>query len=110
MMNEHEHFEELCAVVGAGLASPEEFRELKNHLQNCEECRDRFGDFAQIGAGILSADGPECRPPAGMSSRFVSRAIAEGIPLRKPAHSLPTWTLGPPLVWAGTIAAGVLIL
>jgi anti-sigma factor RsiW len=109
-MNEHGHFEELCAAVAGGLGSAEEFRELENHLQSCEECRDRFGDFAQIGAGILSAKkGPERRPPAGMTTRFVERAISEGIPLRRPTRFLPTWASRHPLAWAGGLAAAIVM-
>jgi len=109
-MNEHEHFEELCAVVAGGLGSADEFRELENHLQSCEDCRDRFGDFAQIGAGILSAKkGPERRPPAGMTARFVERAISEGIPLRPPVKLLPSWASRHPLAWSGSLAAAIVI-
>jgi hypothetical protein len=109
-MNEHEQFEELCAVVAGGLGSAEELRELEDHLQSCEECRARFGDFAQIGAGILSAKkGPERRPPAGMTARFVDRAISEGIPLRQPARFLPTWALRHPLAWSGGLAAAIVL-
>ncbi len=111
-MSEHEHFEELCAAVVSGLASAEELRELENHLRNCEECRDRMHDYIQIGAGILAArtgDGGARRPPAGMTDRFVTRAIAEGVPLRQPTRLLPTWASRHPLAWTGTIAAGVLL-
>ena len=109
-MNDHEHFEELCAVVAGGLGSAEEFCELENHLEGCEECRDRFGDFAQIGAGILSAETiPKQRPPAGMTARFVGRAISEGIPLRQPVRFLPTWASSHPLSSLGGLAAAVVL-
>jgi hypothetical protein len=110
-MNEHEHFEELCALVAAGLASVEEFLELENHLQNCAECRDSFGDFTQIGAVILAArNEPKQHPPAGMSTRFVARAIAGGIPLHQPVKFFPTWAPFRPVAWAATIAAALIIV
>jgi hypothetical protein len=108
-MNEHEHFEELCALAATGLASVEEFRELENHLQSCAECRDSFSDFTQIGAGILWArNDPKQRPPAGMAARFAARAIAEGIPLHQPVKFFPTWPSLRPMLWAGAIAAGLI--
>ena len=109
-MNDHEHFEELCAVVAGGLGSAEEFRELENHLLGCEECRDRFGDFAQIGAGILSAEtSPRQRPPTGMTSRFVERAISEGIPMRRRVRVIPASVFRHPLTWTGSLAAAIVL-
>jgi hypothetical protein len=111
-MNEHEHFEELCALVVSGLASEEGFRELEDHLPDCGECRDRMGDFTRIGAEILSSktgSDRAHRPPKGITGRFVARALAEGIPLREPTRLLPMWASRNPLAWAGTIAAGVLL-
>ncbi len=108
-MSEHTYFEELCALVVSGLASEEEFREFEKHLQTCEECWARTEDFVQIGAGILlSKDDRGQRLPAGMTSRFVARAVAEGIPLRQTIHLLPAWASHHPRAWAGAIAASVL--
>jgi anti-sigma factor RsiW len=109
-MNEHEQFEELCAVVAGGLGSVADLRELESHLQGCEECRDRFRDFSRIGAGILSAKtDPRHRPPAGMTARFVARAISEGIPLHRPARFLPTWASRQAFAWSGGLAAAILL-
>ena len=112
-MNEHEHFEELCALVVSGLASVEEFRQLENHLPNCGECRDRMGDFTRIGAEILSSktrNDRVHRPPKGMTGRFVARAVAEGIPLREPTSLLPMWVSRHPLAWSGSIAAAIVLV
>jgi hypothetical protein len=109
-MAEHEHFDELCTLVASGLASVDEFRELQNHLQDCAECRNSYGDFAHLGAGILSVENHwKRRPPAGMTERFVARAIAEGIPLRQPVKFFPAWASRHSLVWTGAIAAGMVI-
>jgi anti-sigma factor RsiW len=109
-MNDHAHFEELCAVVAGGLGSAEEFRELENHLHGCEECRSRFRDFTRIGAGILAAEtSSKPHPPAGMTARFVERAIAEGIPLRRRVRVIPTWVSRRPLTWTGSLAAAIVL-
>jgi hypothetical protein len=110
-MTEHEHFDELCTLVASGLASVDEFRELQNHLQISAECRERFGDFAHLCAGILSIENhSEQRPPAGMKERFVARAVAEGIPLRQPIKFFPAWASRHSLVWTGAIAVGLIVI
>jgi hypothetical protein len=112
-MSEHEHFEELCALIVSGLASEVEYRELETHLLSCEECRARVADFTQLGAGILSAKsrrGKVYRPPLGMTDRFVERAIAEGIPLRKLIRVVPAWASRRPLVLSGAFAVAVLFV
>jgi hypothetical protein len=109
-MAEHEHFDELCTLVASGLASEDEIRELQHYLQISAECRDRFGDFAHLSAGILSARNRwEQHPPEGMTERFVARAMAEGIPLRQPVKVFPVWASRRSLVWTGAVAAGVMI-
>jgi hypothetical protein len=111
MTTEHEHFDELCTLVVSGLASGDEFRELQNHLQICAECRDRFGDFSHLTAGILSVGHPwEQRHPAGMTERFVARAIAEGIPLRQPLKFFPSWVSRHSFVWTGVVAVGMMVV
>ncbi len=110
-MNDHEYFEALCAAVAGGLALPEEVAELCEHLEVCEECRERLGDFTAMSAGILAARGEgKRRAPSGMSARFVARAATEGIPLRQPASFLPAWASGHPLAWTGAVAAGIMLL
>jgi hypothetical protein len=52
----------------------------------------------------------EQRPPAGMTERFVARAIDEGIPLRQPIRFFSAWVSRHSLVWAGGIAAAMMIV
>ncbi len=105
-MNNHEYFEELCALAASGLASADEFQELEKHLQDCATCRESFTDFSRVSAGLLSAGhDPKLQQPTGMAARFVERAITEGIPLHQPLRYIPIWASLRPLAWAGTIAA-----
>jgi anti-sigma factor RsiW len=106
-MNEHEHFEELAAAAAAGVASAEEFRELEDHLEGCQECRDRVRDFLAVGAGILAGGENRHRPPAGMRARFIARAAQEGIPLRHPSGLLPASVSRHPLAWSGVMSGAV---
>jgi hypothetical protein len=38
----HEKFKEFCALAGSGALTSSEWRELKDHFQHCEECREVF--------------------------------------------------------------------
>jgi len=39
-MQNHEHFEELCALAAVGQLSAEEYREFQGHLGACSLCRE----------------------------------------------------------------------
>lgn len=83
----HEHFEELGALAVTGQASHAQFKELKEHMQTCAECREMAGDFAQIADGFLEVAEKRAsfqdREPAGMTDRFIARAHSEGVPLSR---------------------------
>lgn len=107
-MIEHQYFEELCATVAGGLASDEEFHELERHLGSCEDCRERLGALLGVGAELLARREAGAPPvPAGMTSRFVERAVREGIPLRRPLGIAPASISPRRLAWPGAIAAAV---
>ena len=108
-MNNHEYFEELCALAASGLASVDEFQELEKHLHDCATCRESFTDFSRVSAGLLSAGhDPKLQQPTGMVARFVERAITEGISLHQPLRYIPIRVLLRPLAWAGAIAAALI--
>jgi hypothetical protein len=46
--NDHEHFEELCALAALGQISEREFVELKSHLEVCAGCRFEQADYLNL--------------------------------------------------------------
>jgi hypothetical protein len=47
-MQEHERYEELCALCAIGQVPEDEAEELENHLRICEACKNVQGDFGLI--------------------------------------------------------------
>jgi len=39
-MQKHEYFKQLCALRGTGELSPEEEADVREHLTECETCRE----------------------------------------------------------------------
>jgi hypothetical protein len=50
----HSRYEELCALAGAGQASPEELAEFQSHVQECSHCRELHKEFLEINSLWLS--------------------------------------------------------
>jgi hypothetical protein len=85
-LNTHEQYEELCALVASGQASPAELTDLRSHLETCPDCRSTAYDFTQVsaqGLSELSAKRLQCQIPSGMTQRFVARARSEGIEIAR---------------------------
>jgi hypothetical protein len=112
-MSQHKQFEIMCALAAVGQINPSDLAELKQHSEDCIDCKRRLSEFAQVSAQGLMLFGEKCsykrRPPEGMTGRFVVRARVEGIPLQKFADSLPR-ELFHSLGWKGNIAAALLML
>jgi hypothetical protein len=112
-LSQHKQFEIMCALAAVGQINPSDLAELKQHSEDCIDCKRRLSEFAQVSAQALMLFGEKCsykhRPPEGMTGRFVVRARAEGIPLQKVADSLPR-ELFHSLGWKGNIAAALLVL
>lgn len=71
----HEKYDELCALALSGGLSPAERRELKTHLQLCEDCREACADYALVardGMPMLAARfDREPEEPQGWVDSFV---------------------------------------
>ena len=87
-MSDHSHYEELAALEGGGFLSDAELAELREHAQNCVDCRraeEEFGELAHSGLPLTvsrvreSLDKMKTRSDGGMRSRFLLRARREGI-------------------------------
>ncbi|MGB9067651.1 MAG: hypothetical protein WCC21_03695 [Candidatus Acidiferrales bacterium] len=51
-LNSHEKFSELCALAMSGTLTADESAELKDHLQDCVECREAYREYT-----ILAQEG-----------------------------------------------------
>jgi hypothetical protein len=47
-MQNHEHFEELCALAAVGQLAPDEYGELEMHLADCGACQETLRDMAVV--------------------------------------------------------------
>jgi outer membrane murein-binding lipoprotein Lpp len=84
-LDDHEHYEELCAWAAAGQPiSQIERSELDEHLRSCTKCRHMFRVFVGISDSLSAvADVNSTSPfPEGMKARVIARARTEGILLR----------------------------
>jgi hypothetical protein len=112
-MNEHKQFEIMCALAVVGQVNDADLRELKLHIEGCVACQSRISDFAQISAQALPLSGEEYgnhRLPKAMIARFVERARAEGVPLRRSGQTLPSELSIRSLDWKGNLAAALLLI
>jgi hypothetical protein len=112
-LNNHEHYEELCALAASGQASQPDLADLKAHLESCSSCRSLADDFTQIsaqGLSMLAAKRSECQIPSGMTQRFIARARSEGIEMSR-GTAARVMKRNRPLLFAamGAVAAVVLI-
>ena len=88
-MPQHEYFEELCALAIRDEIHADESRELDEHLQSCEDCREKVTQCHRL--GLLFARAAEIKGdlsvPLDMKARLVARARLTGIPLSKPVEA-----------------------
>jgi hypothetical protein len=94
MIPGHEEYELHCALAVAGQLTASECGDLEQHAASCPACRAYLADLAVISREIVLAQAAIFKPivtPAGMQQRFVARACAAGIPLRRsePASLYP---------------------
>jgi anti-sigma-K factor RskA len=64
IFDEHEQFQELCALYPTGALSEDDIVALREHVLGCLECRDRLADYQQLvrdGMSLLAEGRVECR-------------------------------------------------
>jgi hypothetical protein len=112
LLTDHQHYEELCALVASGQASEVDLLEWQEHAQGCADCRALRGDYAQTARTILVSEykhAPRYDMPAGMTERFIAHARSAGLPLsgnkveRRP--SVPSFRRIPYTVAAAALIA-----
>ena len=69
-----EYFEELCALAAGGQISEPELATLRDHLQQCAQCRSTYADFVDlVHHGLPLAD-----PELGGSLRLADFPVKSG--------------------------------
>lgn len=103
-MQNHEHFEELCALAAVGQLSPDEYGELEMHLTDCGACQETLRDMAVvtdswIPARSLSGHGVSTvrlRSTSSLRENFLARARDRGINLTPQSEARSSiWTQWP---------------
>jgi DNA repair exonuclease SbcCD ATPase subunit len=80
--NDHERFEELCALAQARSLSIREQQDLERHLGRCDSCRDLYAEYALIGGegmAYLSANSPLLEDAEQWNNRGVRRKLHASI-------------------------------
>jgi hypothetical protein len=108
-----EYYQELCALAAGGQISEPEFVELRDHLQDCAQCRSAYADFTDLLHDKLPLADPELTGSSRLASifsknssyreRFLARARKEGI-----AVSQASWRGA--LSYAQLLAAAMAVL
>lgn len=121
-----EYFEELCALAAGGQISEPELATLRDHLQQCAQCRSTYADFVdlvhhglpladpELGGSLRLADFPSKH--SSYRERFLARARRQGVtvPQAAPRDSflsrLAIWLWPVGYAKAATAAIGLLLL
>lgn len=119
-MQEHEYYEELCALLPIGQLSGEEHRELAEHLRGCPNCRHAMDDFSMIlyemPVGETDADDNTlvALQRDSYRDRFLKRAMAEGIPfspaVMRRGFSVRKWSLPRLRLMPALVTAAITII
>lgn len=119
-MQTHEYYEELCALLPIGQLSAEEYQQLLEHLKGCATCRNTTDEFSVIldkmpvGDAIVDEKSLAALQSDSYRSRFLKRALAEGVPLTNAVmhrrYSFPKWTWVRLKLVPGLAAVAVMVI
>ena len=94
-MQNHEHFEELCALAAIGQLPPDEYGELEVHLTDCGACQETLRDMAVVTDSWMPATSPvhgastvQMRSTSTLRENFLVRARDSGINLTRQSETL----------------------
>ena len=104
--DEHEPYDELCALAAGGLVEGSELVDFRTHLKKCNKCRAEYEELSDLVTRELpQAQGKfrqrltvmRAKPLAYSRQRFLRRARAEGVVFSPEVDSsAPIETVVPP--------------
>jgi hypothetical protein len=102
-MQNHEHFEELCALAAVGQLPAAEREELELHINDCSLCRETLGDMAFVTDTWIPVSAPlanglrslSLKSTKGLRESFLARARDRGLNLTRQSDSHTFWTQWP---------------
>src|SRR5690348_12365655 len=94
-MQNHEHFEELCALAAVGQLSPDEYGELEMHLTACGACQETLRDMAVVTDSWVPATSlldhgvstVRLRTTSSLRENFIARARDRGLNLTRQSET-----------------------
>lgn len=90
---EHERIQELLGVYAADAVDADEAAEVESHLFECAACATEVAEHRETLA-LLAPVGSELRPrPFAETGIDLSAPVSNVTPLRRPARSVPAWTM-----------------
>lgn len=117
---EHEHYEQLCALAVGGLMESAEIVDFQTHLRGCSECRSDYEELSSVLAFVLpqaqktfqqNLAESRTKPLPDSRQRFLRRARTEGVVFSReievPVRSSP-WYFRP-VAMSAAVAGLVLI-
>jgi hypothetical protein len=123
-MQNHEHFEELCALAAVGELSAAEHAKLDSHLGECSTCRETLRDMAAVTDAWIPATAPlsdaihslPLRSTGRLREKFLATGRDRGINLtRQSDRRSSLWMqwpfhMGRPFLTATTAVASVILI
>jgi anti-sigma-K factor RskA len=94
-MQNHEHFEELCALAAVGQLSADEYGELEIHLTDCGACQETLRDMAVVTDSWVPAtplldhgvSTVRLRSTSSLRENFIARARDRGLNLTRQSET-----------------------
>lgn len=91
--SDHERIQELLGVYAADAVDPDEAREVERHLSECASCATEVEEHRETLA-LLAPSASQLRPrPFTEMGIDLSEPKSNITPMRRPARSVPAWTM-----------------
>jgi hypothetical protein len=89
----NQDFQMLAVLSGSEQLTRTEEASLAAHAASCPHCQQTIAEMSSLAPHLTLATHRRPQVPRGHEARFIARATREGIPLRAPARTHPTYAL-----------------
>lgn len=89
------HWAEALSMAAAGCLSSYEEREVRQHMETCSACRERFRQLTEVCSALT-----ELRLPTNGEDVVINQRVMSAIALSKPRQHVVRWSWG----WAAAVA------